>query len=53
MEGYWVKGGCSEVATQRLDDDLADYWKKDEAADAAAPAVAGTETAAVAEEKKE
>ena len=41
------------TATQRLDDDLADYWKKDEAADAAAPAVAGTETAAVAEEKKE
>lgn len=32
MESYWVKGGHSEIATQRLDDDLAGYFEKQEAA---------------------
>lgn len=41
------------LATARLDDDLADYWKNQEAADAAAPAVTGTAPDAAVEEKKE
>ena len=32
MESYWVKGGHSDLAQQRLDDDLAGYFEKQEEA---------------------
>merc|ERR1712160_36806 len=41
LEKYFIKGGVTEHAEKRLDEDLADYWKKEEAAGAAdeAPAI--------------
>lgn len=60
MESYWVKGGHTDIgkffkarltpflATQRLDDDLAGYFEKQEAAKEAAQ-----ETEAAAVDKKD
>lgn len=46
LEKYFIKGGVTEHAEKRLDEDLADYWKKEEAAGAAdeAPAIKDEET---------
>lgn len=51
LEGYWVRGGHADMATQRLDDDLAGYFETKEAE--AAVVVDDAEVAAPVEEKKE
>lgn len=55
MESYWVRGGHTDLANQRLDDDLNDYFEKEQAALAAPENGAAEAPAATnaAEEKKE
>jgi len=52
LENYWVKAGNKDLANERLNEDLDNYFKKN-ASEVVNGAAADKEVAKVAEEKKE